>query len=989
MSGHQHCINCLQESDILYQYPCVACGWSPEQHSTSGLYLSPGTILHGQYQIARMLGHGGFGITYLAWDNLLEIKLAIKEYMPRDFATRNASNSEISTFAGDAKENFTYGLERFLDEARTLAKFQQHSGIVSVLNVFYGNSTGYMVMEYVDGLTLKEYLVDKDKLSWEQTLQLFMPVMDALRAVHKSGMLHRDISPDNIYLCQDNRVKLLDFGSARFALGGHSRSLSVVVKPGYAPEEQYRTKGKQGSWTDVYSVAASMYRCITGLVPPDALDRLDEDELKKPSVLGVKIPQGAEKEILAALAIKAENRTQTIESLQNGLLAHSNVEPELIVVKPQAKSKHQVILEPVTIAPKAHKVGANKKSSSIFAGILIWGVLALILYSNTQKNDGDFVETQQKMQGKSEIGQNNIENIQPDKSSPESDPLSIKEELNKQIEDKSLQLEPIVNTNKTENIEEDKANLTPTSLLALKDLFGVTGSDEQVRTANDKLSSVWFDKLLTIGSDQIHVFFTKSQPVNVKTGEVKEYHLADVTIGVITYQLIDDKWQVISKDPKFTEFLASYGDVPKDKLPEFIKLKNNKPVFKIYSNQGGQGVITNYETLFIFSKNKWVNQTFVISDNNHSICSDDSDPNGPPPCFGYEGQLEIIEANKEFPDLILKRQGNESDEDKMPVKDITYVFNGKKYVELVEKKFNETESLFDAQAQIKLANEFYSKKNYKEAIDLYRKAADQGNIAGEYNLGIMYEKGLGVKKDVIQAITWYQKGANQKDKDSLRNLINAQIKLAGQLYQDKNFKDSVLWYRKVADLGSAVGQYNLGILYEKGLGVAKDDNQAHSWFQKAADQGDADAIKKLKSPDSNKESLQENNQNITNNPPSKVSYAIGDKLSDGSIVFFVDSSGFTGLASKMQDTLVDDWDDLDDAMKLISSQGRRWRLPTIQELNLLFKQKNVVGGFVDKYYWSSTMWGTRYVTCLSFPEGGSEQPCEKYAGHSVRAIRAF
>lgn len=197
----------------------------------SGLYLSPGTLLHNQYQIARMLGHGGFGITYLAWDNNLETKLAIKEYMPRDFATRNSTNAEISTFAGDAKENFAYGLERFLEEARTLAKFQQHAGIVRVQNFFKANGTGYMVMEYVDGFTLKDYLTNKGKLSWEQTLKLFMPVMDALREVHKHGILHRDISPDNIYLCRDNRIKLLDFGSARYALGGHSRSLSVVVKP--------------------------------------------------------------------------------------------------------------------------------------------------------------------------------------------------------------------------------------------------------------------------------------------------------------------------------------------------------------------------------------------------------------------------------------------------------------------------------------------------------------------------------------------------------------------------------------------------------------------------------------------------------------------------------------------------------------------------------------------------------------------------------------
>ena len=317
MSDQQHCINCLRESQGFYAYPCQQCGWSPDQYVESGLYLSPGTLLHNQYQIARMLGHGGFGITYLAWDNNLETKLAIKEYMPRDFATRNSTNAEVSTFAGDAKVNFAYGLERFLEEARTLAKFQQYTGIVSVLNYFKANGTGYMVMEYVDGFTLKEYLTHKGKLSWEQTLKLFMPVMDALREVHKHGLMHRDISPDNIYLCKDGCIKLLDFGSARYALGGHSRSLSVVVKPGYAPEEQYRTKGKQGDWTDVYSVAASMYRCVTGVVPPDALDRLDNDELVRPSLLGVQIPAEAEEAMMTAMAVKAENRTQSIEDFQH------------------------------------------------------------------------------------------------------------------------------------------------------------------------------------------------------------------------------------------------------------------------------------------------------------------------------------------------------------------------------------------------------------------------------------------------------------------------------------------------------------------------------------------------------------------------------------------------------------------------------------------------------------------------------------------------
>ncbi len=385
MSDQQRCLNCLQETQSFY--PCQQCAWSPDKQSESGLYLSPGTLLHNQYQIAKVLGHGGFGITYLALDTNLQIKLAIKEYMPRDFATRNSTNAEVSTFAGDAKENFAYGLNSFLEEARTLAQFQQHAGIVSVLNFFKANGTGYMVMEYVEGLTLKEHLVNKGKLSWDQTLQLFMPVMDALREVHKHGMLHRDIAPDNIYLCRDNRIKLLDFGSARYALGGHSRSLSVVVKPGYAPEEQYRTKGNQGAWTDVYSVAASMYRCVTSVVPPDALDRLDEDELARPSELGVEIPANAEQALLAALAVKGVNRTQSIEQFQQALLgtATSNKKDETFTksVKPVTGKWKDSPLQKDAVK---HKKGYG----------IVWGLATVILVSLLVYYGKDAINTYQQ-----------------------------------------------------------------------------------------------------------------------------------------------------------------------------------------------------------------------------------------------------------------------------------------------------------------------------------------------------------------------------------------------------------------------------------------------------------------------------------------------------------------------------------------------------------------------------------------------------------------
>ncbi len=173
-------------------------------------------------------------------------------------------------------------------------------------------------MDYVAGITLRQYLDQQPggRISVNDALKLLTPVMDALRAVHKEGLLHRDLAPDNIYLTQDGRIKLLDFGAARFAASEHSKSLSIILKPGYAPEEQYRTRGKQGPWTDVYGLAATFYRAITGQVPPESLDRLDNDDLVPPSRLGIAITPGQEAILLKAMAVKAGQRFQEMAELQ-------------------------------------------------------------------------------------------------------------------------------------------------------------------------------------------------------------------------------------------------------------------------------------------------------------------------------------------------------------------------------------------------------------------------------------------------------------------------------------------------------------------------------------------------------------------------------------------------------------------------------------------------------------------------------------------------
>jgi serine/threonine protein kinase len=301
---------------------CPHCGSPDLKPDPHGLFLRPGTVVGEKYLVGRVLGHGGFGVTYLGWDLKLERKLAIKEYLPREFATRAQGALTVVPFTGEGREHFDYGLRKFLAEGQALVRFQDHPGIDSGLDYLEANGTAYLVMEYVEGQTLGDFLLQwpGERLPPHVAVVTLMQVMDALRALHEQRLVHRDVSPDNIYVTETQQVKLLDFGSVRDALREHSQSMDVVVKRGYSPWEQYEKRGKIGSWTDVYSVAATLYRALVGQVPPESVGRLSHDTLEPPSRLGVELPEAVETALLAALAVEPADRTRTIEELQQPLL---------------------------------------------------------------------------------------------------------------------------------------------------------------------------------------------------------------------------------------------------------------------------------------------------------------------------------------------------------------------------------------------------------------------------------------------------------------------------------------------------------------------------------------------------------------------------------------------------------------------------------------------------------------------------------------------
>ena len=382
----RRCMGCMSTYEAIDEM-CPFCGYIEGTPAKEAYHIKPGSLLHDRYTVGRAIGFGGFGITYIAWDNKLMQKVAIKEYMPSEYATRVPGNLTVTIYDGERYTEFMTGLQKFLDEAQRLAKFQNVPGIVRILDSFSENLTAYIVMEYLDGMTLKQYLAEHGgKLPYEEAVEFILPVLAALQAVHKEGIIHRDISPDNIFITEDGEVKLLDFGAARYASTGYSKSLSVILKPGYAPAEQYLSHGEQGPWSDVYATAATLYRMITGVVPEEALERKEKDSLKAPSALGAKLPKNAEKAILNALNVRVENRTASAEEFEAQLLSTANV----IRVTEKGEKRFNAKMPLWMRASLIAAAGLAAVCIVLFAtGVLKLGVGNRLIFSSTLFDGGD------------------------------------------------------------------------------------------------------------------------------------------------------------------------------------------------------------------------------------------------------------------------------------------------------------------------------------------------------------------------------------------------------------------------------------------------------------------------------------------------------------------------------------------------------------------------------------------------------------------------
>ena len=388
----QYCYNCMRPVGQSSTF-CRYCGKNINESSDMGPYqLKPGTVLQNRYLIGRVLGEGGFGITYIGLDKVLTKRVAVKEFYPAGAAHRASVVSDGVIITRGKEPMYRKGVERFVQEARSLAAFSSEDGIVDVLDTFQANNTAYIVMEYLEGDTLKTLLKTKGVFDATKLIKLMEPVMKSLSVMHRTGFIHRDISPDNIMLTNNGRLKLMDFGSARYFLNQDSE-LSVMLKQGYAPVEQYSSRSQQGPYTDVYALCATIYTCITGSVPENSLDRSRYDTLVPPSAKGVRISPVHEKALLHGLQPNAAVRCPDMETLMrefNGVVDPNLTQNAEDVIDNGGGYIPPGPPEPPDTPPKNNTPIVVALVIATVAVLIVCGVLLFMLLKD---NGGDDTET--------------------------------------------------------------------------------------------------------------------------------------------------------------------------------------------------------------------------------------------------------------------------------------------------------------------------------------------------------------------------------------------------------------------------------------------------------------------------------------------------------------------------------------------------------------------------------------------------------------------
>lgn len=328
---------------------CPMCGYVEGTPPEQPHYLTPGTILGNHFLVGTAIGAGGFGITYRCFDIMLGVVVAVKEFYPMGLVNRAPGQTAVGLLSGDKKNQYRAQMNRFLMEAQSIAQFGRVKDIVNVYDSFEENNTAYIIMEYIDGVLLKDYMEKQGRVDVDTALNIISPIISAVRKIHAKGIIHRDISPDNIFISGEDSIKVFDFGAARLNDSTAGTAAEKVIKVGYSAPEQYCDKCKQGFFTDIYSVGAIFYQMVTGIKPIESTEREYKDEMKSPAQLGVKIEPNIDRAVMEALAVKPELRFQSIQQFEEALQSKRIAEYPKQKLKKRKRRRNWIISSAVVL----------------------------------------------------------------------------------------------------------------------------------------------------------------------------------------------------------------------------------------------------------------------------------------------------------------------------------------------------------------------------------------------------------------------------------------------------------------------------------------------------------------------------------------------------------------------------------------------------------------------------------------------------------------
>ena len=849
------------------------------------------TLENGRYVIGSLIGRGGFGITYLAYDTALDRRIALKEYYPKGIALRDTDNHTVSAADESDEQVFKEGARRFYEEAELVSHCNGNPNIVNVHEFFRENDTVYFTMGYLSGETLKTYINRKGRITEGQAVKVLDRITDALLITHSMNLLHRDISPDNIMLCDDGTVKLIDFGAARQISHDESQSFSVILKQNFAPLEQYQRKGNQGPWTDIYALGATIYNAVTGELPEDANTRLVNDEKMKGSshLFSHELWIIIEKSMM----LRAEERIQSIVELKeylnalktkikeepfDDLLIHGIRESNKTVSKKKSDDSGETELLDdedgyETVLERSGKKHKKEKDDP--------GETELL----TDKDDYEtFLEGSGKKYKKNEADGEKTDDKET--INPPHDGSAVEDQKNRKRVRFVLRIIgiPIVAVSVISLI------FFVYIIISVFRTSGRCGNDARWKVENETLTITGEGNMENYGALENRAPWSYGN-----TGNIKRVIIEPGITNISEYAFYDIKnLEEVTIPVGITEIgkgaFGSCVSLKELNLPlEVKKIGSGAFLFSgitdIYYNGSSQEweeiqkesaedfymIIVHYSDEENGSDDEKVAMdldTAVTSDSASDAMSIawkyysgdgvDQDYSEAMKWFIKAAEKGDPSAYREIGNMYFRAYGVEQDYDKA--------------IEWFQKAADLGNSSAENDIGYMYKHGYGVEQDYEKAVEYYTRSAEQGNAAGQYNLscmylhgngveqdydkallwslksaeqgntnahvqiGNMYYKGEGVEKDYNKALEWYLKAAATDDDPVLEyNIGNV---YSTEKYEDRDYKKAMEWYLKAAQKGHAKSMLEIAELYENGLGVEKNIEKASEWRAKASESGE-------------------------------------------------------------------------------------------------------------------------------------------------------